>query len=44
MLGDVLNIVLDPIMILGFNLGVVGANIATVVRNVIVAGYYILCL
>lgn len=41
-LGNVLNIVLDPIMILTFHWGIVGAAVATVIGNVAGAGYYIL--
>lgn len=42
LLGNLLNIVLDPIMILALNWGVAGAAIATVIGNVVGAGYYIL--
>ena len=42
LLGNLLNIVLDPIMILAFNWGIAGAAIATVIGNVVGAGYYIL--
>lgn len=42
LLGNLINVVLDPIMILGFNWGIAGAAIATVVGNVLGAGYYIL--
>ena len=41
-LGNLLNVVLDPIMILGFHWGIAGAAIATVIGNVAGAGYYIL--
>lgn len=41
-LGNLLNVVLDPIMILTFNWGIAGAAIATVIGNVVGAGYYIL--
>lgn len=41
MLGNVLNIVLDPIMILLCGRGIAGAAIATVVGNLAAAGYYI---
>lgn len=41
LIGNLLNVVLDPIMILGFGWNVAGAAIATVIGNVIGAGYYI---
>lgn len=41
-LGNLLNVVLDPIMILTFQWGIAGAAIATVIGNVVGAGYYIL--
>ncbi len=41
-LGNLLNVVLDPIMILGFHWGITGAAIATVIGNVAGAGYYVL--
>ena len=41
-LGNLLNVILDPIMILAFNWGIAGAAIATVIGNVAGAGYYIL--
>ena len=41
-LGNLLNVVLDPIMILTFRWGIAGAAIATVIGNVVGAGYYIL--
>ena len=41
MLGTVLNIVLDPIMILGFGWGIAGAAIATVVGNICACIYYV---
>lgn len=40
-LGNLLNIVLDPIMILGFGWNITGAAIATVIGNIMAAGYYI---
>lgn len=40
--GNLLNVVLDPIMILSFRWGIAGAAIATVIGNVAGAGYYIL--
>lgn len=39
--GNLINIVLDPVMILGFGWDVAGAAIATVLGNVFAAGYYI---
>ena len=42
LLGNLLNVILDPVMILGFHLNITGAAIATVIGNVIGAGYYIL--
>lgn len=41
-LGNLLNVVLDPIMILTFRWGIAGAAIATVIGNIAGAGYYIL--
>ena len=41
-LGNLLNVVLDPIMILTFHWGIAGAAIATVIGNVVGTGYYIL--
>lgn len=41
MLGTVLNIVLDPVMILGFGWGIAGAAIATVVGNICACIYYV---
>lgn len=40
--GNIANIVLDPIMILVFDWNVAGAAIATVIGNVIAAGFYVL--
>lgn len=40
-IGNLLNVVLDPIMILGFGWNITGAAIATVIGNVMAAGYYI---
>lgn len=40
-LGNIVNIVLDPIMILGFHWNVAGAAVATVLGNVVSAGFYI---
>lgn len=41
LLGNLLNIILDPIMILGLGWGIVGAAVATVVGNLAAAGYYL---
>lgn len=40
-IGNMMNVVLDPIMILGFGWNVAGAAIATVIGNVFSAGFYI---
>lgn len=40
-IGNLANVVLDPIMILGFGWNVKGAAIATVIGNMIAAGFYI---
>lgn len=42
LLGNLLNVVLDPIMILLFGWGIAGAAIATVLGNIVGAGYYLL--
>ncbi len=42
MIGTVTNIVLDPVMILGLNWGVVGAAVATVIGNMAASGFYLL--
>lgn len=42
LLGNLLNVILDPIMILGFGWNIAGAAIATVIGNLFGAGYYIL--
>lgn len=42
LLGNLLNVILDPIMILGFGWDIAGAAIATVIGNIFGAGYYIL--
>lgn len=42
LIGNLLNVILDPIMILGFGWDIAGAAIATVIGNVVGAGYYIL--
>ena len=41
-IGNLLNVILDPIMILLFDWGIAGAAIATVIGNAVGAGYYIL--
>jgi putative MATE family efflux protein len=41
LIGNLLNVVLDPILILGFGWNIAGTAIATVIGNVIGAGYYI---
>ena len=41
LLGNLLNVILDPIMILLFGWNIAGAAIATVIGNVVGAGYYI---
>lgn len=40
LIGNLLNVVLDPILILGFGWNIAGAAIATVIGNVVGAGYY----
>lgn len=42
LIGNLLNVILDPIMILGFGWNIQGAAIATVIGNIVGAGYYIL--
>ena len=42
LIGNLLNMILDPIFILGLKWGVVGAAVATVIGNAVAAGYYIL--
>ena len=42
LLGNLLNVILDPIMILALGWNIVGAAIATVIGNIVGAGYYIL--
>lgn len=42
LIGNLLNVILDPILILGFGWNIAGAAIATVIGNVVGAGYYIL--
>lgn len=41
LLGNLFNVILDPVMILGFGWNIAGAAIATVIGNVIGAWYYI---
>lgn len=41
LIGNLLNMILDPIMILGFGWNIAGAAIATVIGNVVGALYYI---
>ncbi len=41
LLGNLLNVVLDPLMILGFHWNIAGAAIATVLGNLAGAAYYI---
>lgn len=41
LIGTVVNIVLDPIMILVLDLGVAGAAIATVIGNIAACGFYL---
>jgi len=41
-IGNLLNVVLDPLMILGFGWNITGAAIATVIGNVAAASYYII--
>lgn len=40
--GNLLNVVLDPVMIIGFSWNITGAAIATVIGNAAAAGYYII--
>lgn len=40
-MGNILNIVLDPVFILGLNLDIAGAALATLVSNIIATGYYL---
>jgi len=42
LLGNLLNVILDPIMILGFGWNIAGAAVATVIGNLSGAVYYIL--
>lgn len=40
LIGTVVNVILDPIFIFGFNMGIQGAAIATVLGNMAALGYY----
>lgn len=40
-IGNLLNVVLDPVLILGFGWNIAGVAIATVIGNAAAAGYYI---
>lgn len=42
LIGNLTNIILDPVMILAFRWGIAGAAAATVIGNVVGAGYYLL--
>ena len=42
LIGNLLNVILDPIFILGLNGGIAGAAIATVIGNVVGALYYVI--
>ena len=41
-IGNLINLILDPIMILGFKWGIVGAAVATVIGNAAATAYYLL--
>lgn len=41
MIGTIVNIVLDPIMILGLHMGVAGAAVATIIGNICATLYYL---
>lgn len=41
LIGNLLNVILDPVMILGFGWDIAGAAVATVIGNIVGAGYYI---
>lgn len=41
LIGTILNIILDPIMITGLNMGVTGAAVATVIGNIAAVIYYL---
>lgn len=42
LIGNLINMILDPIFILAFKWGVVGAAVATVIGNAVAAAYYML--
>lgn len=42
LIGTILNIILDPIMISGLNMGVTGAAVATVIGNITAVVYYLI--
>lgn len=42
LIGNTVNVILDPILILALDWGIVGAAAATVIGNIVAAGYYIL--
>ena len=42
LLGNLLNVILDPIFILAFGWNIAGAAVATVIGNLVGAGYYII--
>lgn len=44
MLGTIVNIILDPVMILGMHMGVAGAAIATIIGNICSTVYYVIYL
>jgi len=41
MIGTIVNIVLDPIMIIGLHMGAAGAAIATTIGNILASLYYV---
>lgn len=41
MIGTVTNILLDPVLILGFGMGVFGAAVATMIGNILACVYYV---
>lgn len=42
LIGNLLNLILDPVMILTFQWGIAGAAVATVIGNAVGAGYYMI--
>ena len=42
LIGNLLNVILDPVMILGFGWNITGAAVANVIGNIVGAGYYLL--